>query len=171
MPVALQGLLGTVWGKFSGHIMLLWCWARKTCGPPSGGCSQGRSQALHPLSPGKGSIALGKPKHLRAAGSQVKCAHSFVLPYLKSQCPLCPWQHWVSASLKGCVRDPSVRTESLKTHSCLKQTVRAGFVKCWVTFPGFFSSWPVSYYCLPTARRRWLMGSDSLLPTVKYHQV
>lgn len=41
----------------------------------SWGCSQRRSQALHPLSSGKSSIALGKPKHLHAAGSQAMCTY------------------------------------------------------------------------------------------------
>jgi len=65
MPVALGSFLGQR-GKssFSDHIMLPWCWARKNMLSPSasttGRWSKGRSQALHPLSPGMVFIVLRK---------------------------------------------------------------------------------------------------------------
>lgn len=48
------------------------------------------------------------------------CLLNFVLPYLK---PQCPWQHWVSAPLKGCVWDPSVTLLCQKGQNPWKSTL------------------------------------------------
>lgn len=123
------------------------------------GCSQARSQALPPLSSGKGSVALRKPKNLQCVLAGF-CSPPSQTPAALGLC-------------LGSLSDPAMpeRTEALENHSCSNKAVRAGSVKCWVTFPAFSSSWPVSYYCLPTARRKCWMGSDSCVPAVKYHQV
>lgn len=106
-----------------------------------------------PSVPREGFYCSWKTQTLRCCWEPSKVCSQFCSPPSQTPVPAVSLAA-LGVCIEGCVRDPSVRTESLKTHSCLKQTVRAGFVKCWVTFPGFFSSWPVSYYCLPTARRR-----------------
>lgn len=62
------------WAQCEQSFLVTPCCCGAGQGKPVVGCSQGRSQGLPPLSSGKGSVALRKPKNLHGAGGHAMCA-------------------------------------------------------------------------------------------------